>query len=772
MQFPVEEHLESLCSTLKNSPSRCIILTAETGAGKSTIFPMGLLKNFSGRILMTQPRRLSVLGTSERISTLLNEKNGNTCGYRIHLETNVSKNTRLEIVTEAILLRMIQEDFALENFNVIVLDEFHERSCNLDLISCFLKEAMSVRDDLFVVIMSATIDAKKISHYFYDAPIIEIPGRTFPVEIEYKKDASIENAIIEELKSSEKGNILAFLPGIREIRQCVENLRQKTENDDSIEILPLHSSIDVSEQKNILKESSLKKRRIIVSSAIAETSVTVPGVTCVIDSGLSRTKIFDPSTGMEKLVTIAASEFSAAQRAGRAGRTQKGKCIRLWSKNDIRPKEHPCEILRSELSSLILECAERGITDYRKIDFIDAPARSSWEESLFLLKEIGMISQNGRISEKGKLSTKLPVDVRTAGIILASFGNSEYENFAKKIYLKNSSLNEASEKLKNDSWNDILERIKKSGWKNKKFLSDKKLLLLEGYADRLAKKIESDSIEKNEYQFVTGRKAFLHQQLKINSEWIAATQTDAGTTSALIFEAEEISGKEFDKWIDLHKETVTECSFENGTIKKEEKQCIGKIVLKSKKLQANESDLILAWKNEIEKKGFEALPLDDNCRSFLTRVEFYRQQKNEEKNLEAELIENLDLWLAPFLGGIKKLDSKTTLDALRYHFNGTEIDREVPEIKEFENGRKFKIHYERNEKIIPVAEIIIQRIFGCFTTPRIMGQKILLKLNSPASRPLQITDDLENFWTTSWIEICREMKGRYPKHNWDYRIAE
>ena len=332
LQFPITEHLENICSTLKASPSRALVLTAETGAGKSTVLPLVLLQEFAGagaggtstgKILMTEPRRLAVVGVANRVSELLEEDCGNTVGYRIHLENKVSSNTRLEVMTEAILIRMLQSDPALEGVNLVVLDEFHERSVNTDHALAFLREAMELRDDLYVIIMSATIESKRISDFLDDAPVLEIPGRTFPVDIQYKPDFTIDDAVLSDIENDTPSTasegigkaILCFLPGIREIRSAQMELSQALKAKGNIELCVLHSSISFSEQKHILTPPPAGTTRVILSSAIAETSLTVPGVTCVIDSGLSRVNRINLSTGMENLVTENESEFSAAQRA-------------------------------------------------------------------------------------------------------------------------------------------------------------------------------------------------------------------------------------------------------------------------------------------------------------------------------------------------------------------------------------------------------------------------------------------------------------------------
>ena len=347
-QYPITPYLDDICVALRESPSRFLILTAETAAGKSTVLPLALLQNFSGKMIMTEPRRIAVLGVANRLAE---SANSGEVGYKIHLENHITKETRLEVVTEAILIRQLQSDPALEDYNVIVLDEFHERSVNTDLALAFLKESMMLRDDLFVVIMSATINTKKLQEYLSDCgetPVFKLPGRQFPVQVLYEPQKSVVSAVREALSSFESvqyKNILVFLPSISDIRKAQEALLDTGlfDDDGDNELCILHSSISLEEQKRVLKETT--KRRVILSSAIAETSLTVPGVTTVIDSGLARINRLDINTGMEKLTTETESEFSAEQRKGRAGRLCEGTCIRLWNKHDPRIKELAPEIL-------------------------------------------------------------------------------------------------------------------------------------------------------------------------------------------------------------------------------------------------------------------------------------------------------------------------------------------------------------------------------------------------------------------------------------------
>ncbi len=799
---------------LKDSPSRCLVLTAETGAGKSTVLPLALLDRFAGKIFMTQPRRLSAVAVAKRVSDLLGEECGRRCGYKIHLENRTGPDTRLTVMTENVLVRMLQSDPALEEASVVIIDEFHERTVATDLNLAFIKDAMELRDDLYLIVMSATMDAKKIAAYLgsinsagktepKSAPVYSAQGRTFPVEINYDAASSVEEKILQVLSSpGHRGNILAFLPGIFEITRCADYLKEKFRDDSSVQVHTLHSSVSMEEQKKILSleqqdaKNSSAITHVIISSAIAETSLTVPGVTCVIDSGLSRLKALDISSGMEKLVTVPSSEFSSAQRSGRAGRLMEGKCWRLWSKNDIRPRDTEPEIRRSELSQLVLECAQRGTSSLEELDFLDPPSQAQWNESLFLLEKISMTDPRGNITPKGKAALSLAMSPRLAGIILSAKSDPTLLAAAKDIYDKYGPYSDSSAAITSRAWKDIAGRLENCNYMEENIPSDKTMLLLSGFADRLARHIKDE-----EFMFASGKTARLMDRGGTVPQWVIAMETTGTSRGNVIRSLEKADDKSphFQEWLKEKTTESTNCTLENSRVTKSLDLCYGRIVLSSKKLQPQASDTITAWKNLVEREGIKALPLNDKSKSLILRRQFYLLQKKgghsdsgdncsnsgDENNspqksatltdIEQNLASNFSQWLEPFITGTASPDEETVYNALHWYLDGATVDREVPQQLVLPNGNKIKVRYEASAGgtiITPVAQVIIQRAFGCFETPRIMGVPVLLHLLSPARRPLQITRDLENFWTSTWSEICREMKGRYPKHNWDYRVAE
>lgn len=772
MSLPIEPYLDEICDKLKNSSTRYLILTAQTAAGKSTAVPLALLKNFTGKILMLEPRRLAVTAIADRLSSLKGEETGQTIGYRLHLENKVSTNTRLEIVTEAILTRKLQADPLLEDTNVIVIDEFHERSIHADLALALLKETMELRDDLYVLIMSATIDYRSLADYLDNSPVMEVPGRQFPVEVAYS-ERPLVSEISQAILTNEHKSILVFLPGLYEITKTRNELLEKFSQDE-VEILVLHSSVPIKEQRKILSPNTLPVPRVILSSAIAETSITVPDVTLVIDSGLSRTNKMNLSLGMQTLVTEPSSQFSSEQRKGRAGRVQAGKCIRMWNKNEIRPLSQEPEILRTDLTQLVLECAAWGNCSRKNYSWLDEPSESAWNTSLKLLEQLQFIKDD-KITETGRQALNTGLEPRFAAACIYGKTHGKIDE-TLKIILKYSEYSSSSTVMQEKFLTNLKNRMNRIDLPVKNETVTEQEILLAGFPDRIAR-LESKGPDSGEYQFPSGRKGILKSSTSF-PQWIVCPKVDAGSTTARIFDFEEVPSDTAKKW--LSSRTVSSIKTEftgesSNQFVKKEITSYGSIILSEKKLTSSPQDYADAVCNQLAVKGLEWLPLNEKIKSFLLRCDFYCLYSDELIKTKIEtLTSNSGQWLKPFINSPKDLNEETVYNALYWYLEGAQIDSKVPEMLILSNGKKRKIIYERqSEKIIrPVLELIIQQIFGVFETPEICGQKVLLKLLSPARRPLQITEDLANFWSTSWIDICKEMKGRYPKHNWDYKISE
>ena len=831
-QLPITPYLDDICVSLKSSRSHSLILTAETGAGKSTALPLALLNHFSGKIIMLEPRRIAALSVASRVSTLLGEEIGKTAGYVMRLESRVSEATRFTVMTEAVLTRMLQDDLLLDGVSVVVLDEFHERSVQADLALAFLKETMSLRGDLYVVVMSATIDTASLSSYLAAGgeavPVFTVPGRQFPVDVEYAGALLPSDAVMRELRKRDRGSILVFLPGIADIRKTAAELERESADAD---ILILHSSIDFDEQKKVLfPPDDFSRRRVILSSSIAETALSVPGVSVVIDSGLARINRMNVAAGMEMLVTETESLFSAEQRKGRAGRMQRGRCVRLWRENDVRVAETTPEILRTDLTELVLECAERGVYRRDALSWLTPPSAGGWKSAQKLLIMLGCLTAEDkteaensvRITSLGKAALTLGLHPRLACVALSAlgFGNvgenpDKKSGISKKergglascveaalqCVLAYSPYADSPAALQNRFFSDLVKRLAKCAYRfpdlcGNSGSTDGKaasaVLLLAGFPDRIAH-LEGDGT----YRFPSGRVASLPKKerdaFRVFPEWIVAPVVDAGEKEGRIYRWEALSAEKAEAWLSVRSETYTETEFAEGTysLRKTEYTCFGKIVLEERRVAVQDEDFAYAVCRAVEKNGIARLPFGEKTKAFLARARFYETHTRAfrtveggdaasadgthtiAKSSEENLIKTVCEWLPPFLTGTT-LRENAVYDALYYYLDGAKVDKNVPQTIVLANGKSCTLLYDTAAEGIvrPTIEIIVQKIFGCFETPRVMGVPVLFKLLSPARRPLQITDDLAGFWSGAWPEICKEMKGRYPKHNWDYRAVE
>ncbi len=777
--LPIYAHLHEIAPALKKSASRFLILTAETAAGKSTAVPPAMLDSFPGKIVMLEPRRLAVIAIANRIAELLGEDVGQTVGYTVHLESAVSSSTRLEIMTEAVFIRRLQNDPELDGVSAVIIDEFHERSVHIDLALAFLKETMTLRSDLYAVLMSATIDCIPLARFLgtkdEPAPIMRVAGRTFPVGIEYAGLLSPARAVRDELIYRRKNphavhpdflSILVFLPGIASIRRCCSELSELGIPGSGEEVLTLHSSISFAEQKKILSPPAPSVTRIILSSAIAETSLTVPCVSTVIDSGLSRMNRLNVSSGMERLVTENESVFSAEQRSGRAGRLSAGRCIRLWNEHEPRVQCAPPEILRSDLTQLVLECFCWGIFAGGMLEWLDAPPESAWKSAVTLLTELGCVSEN-KITEKGKAALALGLHPRLACTALSGDVQAaiDYGSYAA-----------ASPELQRRCAADIRRRLSRIS-DSLCARSSREHALLAGFPDRIARLCDDGN-----YQFPSGRKARLQKKdatlpLPV---WIVAPEADAGETEGTVYSFLPLDAEVAERWISERAQKTVRTEFVQGKLQKTECTGYGKIITAAKRLPVTPEDYCDAICAEVKANGLGVLPLGDEAESLLMRRRFYEQQERipeeAQKASRAHLAAYPEEWLLPFCAGKTALTERDALAALRWYFDGAALDAKVPAQLPLPNGRSCRLRYEMlssphdktQRAVRPVAEIIVQQLFGCSVTPAVLGMPVLFKLLSPARRPLQVTDDLAHFWQNSWKDVCKEMRGRYPKHNWDY----
>lgn len=778
--LPIIPYLDRIAEALFSSPSRFLVLTAETAAGKSTEVPQAFLNRLRGNIIMLEPRRLATVAIAERIAQRLGEMCGKTVGYRMKYESKVSASTRIEIITEAILARRIQNDPALEGISLVILDEFHERSIHSDFALALLQDLMQIRDDLYVIVMSATIDSARLGE-FLNAKTIHVSGRQWPVHITHApipRDLAPDRfgmekhccSVIEaEIAREESLSILVFLPGLAEIRRVESLLKSRV----SAEIFILHGSVPFSSQCGVFDPPREGESRVILSSSIAETSITVPSVTLVIDSGLRRSAELNPSTYMSRLVTGPESVFSAGQRAGRAGRTGPGRCIRLWSINDPRISESKPEILTSDLSGLVLDCASWGVFSRTALRWLDPPGEAQWNAAVELLKLMDALDSSGKITVKGKRMSALGVHPRIAATALSG-GIDE-------AVLHSPEQQSPDEKKRMAL--ELERKIREGGG----FLRDRDTgeflphSLLSGFPDRLAL-----HVGEGKYQFPSGRIAaldkFSREESNSFSRWIIATSVDGGEREGIIqqwAEIDDASAERFAAERGSQNETITAyfnpsdaSGFFQFKLEKKEITAYKKIVLKERRLEVSDSEYVRVFCDAVRKEGLGVLPWNESSLSFLERARFRKRKVTGAPDCSDEfLLESLDDWLPGFIdpSGKHPVTPESLLAALRYACDGRAVDRDVSERILLPNGKEKRVVYEElvsGEGVVPILEERIQELYGCARMPTILGERILLRLLSPARRPVQITSDLEGFWKSSWKEVRKEMKGRYPKHDW------
>lgn len=804
--LPIHEVLEQLKNTLRTNPT--VILEAAPGAGKTTIVPIALLEEdwLRGKtILLLEPRRLAARSAASRMSNTLKEDVGQTVGYRIRFESKVSSRTRVEVVTEGIFTRRIQSDPELKNIGLVIFDEFHERNLQTDLgLALALEVQSALREDLKILIMSATLDGKSLSD-FLNAPIVKSEGRAHPVEIRYTNESKerLNISILSAIKKAlaDKGDILVFLPGSGEIRRIQKELEENFNLANTL-ICPLYGELSPKDQEIATNPDKSGKRKIILSTNIAESSLTIEGVGVVIDSGLCRIPRFDPSSGMTKLITTSIAKDSMTQRTGRAGRLGPGISYRIWSKEDEKhfaDKTKP-EILETELSQFLLEVSSWG-SSVEELKLLDKPQESSISRSKILLQNLNLLDNKGKITELGKQVTRLPLHPRlgymivsssaTGDLYLASIlaavlneknlfsaGHSSYRqaDLALQIeeFLKNpNSYNTRKIKISSEEIYRVVDNGNKSQTKD---LDQSRLgiLLSFAYPDRIARSREKKSLR---YKLSSGKGATLRENDSLaGNDFLVIAELDGDNKESTIFSAAKIT---LDEIIEFHKEKIQlklngYLEEKTGRISVFEEKTLNGLVLASREIQSAVTPELLTgvWKNYIQGNGLSALAWTEDVETFCERSEFLRLLGEDLPNLENEfLLSSLDNWLLPFLGSTRRVSELKNLELLSilrslYSYEQLQtLEREAPERWEVPSGSKIKLEYKKDEVILSVK---IQELFGLEETPRIARGKIplTLQLLSPSQRPIQITKDIVGFWDRTYLEVKKELAGRYPRHPW------
>ncbi|MBU5640191.1 MULTISPECIES: ATP-dependent helicase HrpB [Citrobacter] len=789
--LPVAAVVPELLTALDASSQ--VLLTAPTGAGKSTWLPLRLLEHrgIKGRIILLEPRRLAARNVAQRLAELLNEKPGETVGYRMRAQSCVGPLTRLEVVTEGVLTRMIQRDPELTGVGLVILDEFHERSLQADLaLALLLDVQQGLRDDLKLLIMSATLDNGRLQQMLPDAPTIVSEGRAFPVERRYQplaahlRFAEAVAVATAELLRHDSGSLLLFLPGVGEIQRVQEQLATRVGSD--VLLCPLYGALTLAEQRQAILPAPQGKRKVVLATNIAETSLTIEGIRLVVDSAQERVARYDARTGLTRLITQRISQASMTQRAGRAGRLEPGICLHLLAKDQAEraAAQGEPEILQSDLSGLLMELLQWGCSDPEQLNWLDTPPAINLQAAKRLLQMLGAL-EGDRLSARGQKMATLGNDPRLAAMLVSANNDNEAATAAKLAAIleeppRGSSTDLAVAFSRNQpAWQQrsqqLLKRLNvRSGQPDSALLPS---LLAQAFADRIARRRG----QEGRYQLANGMGAMLDaDDASGRHEWLIAplllqgsASPDARILLALPLDIEVLiqACPEL-----LQQSDTIEWDETQGTLKALRRSRIGQLTVKVQALaKPSEEELHLAMLNGIRDKGLSVLNWTPEAEQFRLRLQCaanWLPEYNWPAVDEDSLLATLESWLLPHMSGVHSLRALKALNvgqALRGLLDWSmlqRLDSELPAHYTVPTGSRIAIRYHEDNP--PVLAVRMQEMFGEAKTPTIAEGRVplVLELLSPAQRPLQVTSDLSAFWQGSYREVQKEMKGRYPKHVW------
>ena len=789
--LPVAAVVPELFTALDASPQ--VLLTAPTGAGKSTWLPLRLLEHggIKGRIILLEPRRLAARNVAQRLAELLNEKPGETVGYRMRAQSCVGSQTRLEVVTEGVLTRMIQRDPELTGVGLVILDEFHERSLQADLaLALLLDVQQGLRDDLKLLIMSATLDNGRLQQLLPDAPMIISEGRTFPVERRYQPLAAhlrFDEAVAiatAELLRHESGSLLLFLPGVGEILRVQEQLVTRVGGD--VVLCPLYGALTLAEQRQAIFPAPQGKRKVVLATNIAETSLTIEGIRLVVDCAQERVARYDARTGLTRLITQRISQASMTQRAGRAGRLEPGICLHLLAKEQAEraAAQGEPEILQSDLSGLLMELLQWGCTDPEQLNLLDTPPAINLQAAKRLLQMLGAL-EGDRLSARWQKMAALGNDPRLAAMLVSTKNDDEAASAAKLAAILEEPPRGGSTDLavafsrNQPAWQQrsqqLLKRLNvRSGQPDIALLP---LLLAQAFADRIARRRG----QEGRYQLANGMGAMLDADDALGRhEWLIAplllqgsASPDARILLALPLDIEALMQTCPEL---LQQSDTIEWDEAQGTLKALRRSRIGQLTVKVQPLaKPSEEELHQAMLNGIRDKGLSVLNWTPEAEQFRLRLQCaanWLPEYDWPAVDEDSLLKTLELWLLPHMSGVHSLRALKALNvgqALRGLLDWSmlqRLDSELPAHYTVPTGSRIAIRYHEDNP--PVLAVRMQEMFGEANTPTIAQGRVplVLELLSPAQRPLQVTSDLSAFWQGSYREVQKEMKGRYPKHVW------
>ena len=794
--LPIDEALPRLTAAL--AAASCAVLVAPPGAGKTTRVPLVLLDEpwaKDKKILVLEPRRLAARAAASRMAATLGEQVGETVGLRVRFGSRISKRTRIEVVTEGVFTRLVLDDPSLDGIAAVLFDEFHERSLDADLGLALARDAQQgLRPDLKLLVMSATLDGARVAALLGDAPVVTSEGRAFPVETRYlgrDARAPIERQVCEAVERAlraESGSLLVFLPGAGEIRRTETILKERV-HEGNVDVVALYGALDAREQDRAISPSLAGRRKIVLATSIAETSLTIEGVRIVVDSGLSRVPRYEPDVGLTRLETVRVSRAAADQRRGRAGRTEPGVCYRLWDEpqtSSLEPYTRP-EILSADLSSFVLDLAHWGAADPAMLSFLDAPPQAALAEARALLKELGAIDVDGRITDEGRKLRSLPLPPRLARMVIdAATEGSGVLAAMIAAALTERGLGGDDVDLRHRIDNFQRDRSRRAEdaramarrWAESADAGNVKgdhsvgALLTLAYPDRIAKNRGAGGA----FLLANGRGGMLDPASPLAREpFLAVAELTGAAAASRIVLAAPIAIAELEAHFADKIEERDEVSFDpvSASLRARRRQRLGAIVLSEQtKPVAPDPENARALAEGIAKLGIGKLPWTAAQLQLRNRVKFLGADQGWPDLSDTALAASAAEWLAPFLTGKTALsqigadDLAAALDTLIPWNLRKRLDVEAPTHFTAPSGSHVPIDYEAAEG--PKLAIRVQELFGLAVHPAIGGGRVplLIELLSPAHRPVQVTRDLPGFWRGSYKDVKTEMRGRYPRHPW------
>ncbi|EOU2549159.1 ATP-dependent helicase HrpB [Vibrio parahaemolyticus] len=800
-QLPIEAVMPQLLTAVKHQHQ--VILKAAPGAGKSTYFPLQLIQNqvVTGKVIMLEPRRLAARNIARYLAEQLGEQVGQRVGYRVRGETKVSASTQLEIVTEGVMTRMIQNDPELDGVDLLIFDEFHERSIHADTaLALSLEVQEALRDDLKLVVMSATLDQEALQSLLPEACYIESEGRSFAVETRYAPLTANDHLPtvmaknIESLMNKESGSLLAFLPGVAAIKQVQERLSHLP---DDVEVCPLYGQLSFTEQQKAISPAEKGKRKVVLATNIAETSLTIEGIRLVVDSGLERVARFDLKNGLTRLEQTRIAQSSAIQRAGRAGRIEEGICVRLYSESQLKqqPQVPQPEILHSDLASLVMELAFWGTTDIHELKWLDIPSAAALRQAKQLLFSLGLITEQGQLTAEGKQAHDLGVEPRAAAMLIKSQSHSDK---MVNVALAAVALIEEPERNVTNIAHSLHRWL--SGSHPKKSLLLKRaqslahkldttfslrevdedalpLVLSLAFPDRIA---QQRANQFGRFALANGHGAECRPDDMLGGcEYLVAIDLmRSHSNSSQIHLACELDVNILQTTFDslFSTEEVVDWDEKKGRLVAEKQRKLGQLVIERVSLpNPGKEKMTQALLTYVRRQGLSSLNWTLAAESLLERIRCAVDWLPEQAWPmfdEASLLDSLDEWLEPYMtsvASVKALSKINLVEALNARLGwplNQHLDEWLPEHYQLPTGTKKRIRYQHGHE--PVLSVRMQEVFGESTSPTVaIGRKrLVLELLSPAQRPLQVTSDLAAFWNGSYKDVQKEMKGRYPKHVW------